>query len=78
MMMQQIMLFGSMAKRKLGELFSDERGEVNIVAIVVLIGIAVLLALFFKEQIQGLLESLFNAIRGNAVDAVNGGGAGGE
>lgn len=72
MMMQNLMLLGSMAKLKLRSFFSDERGEVNIVTIVVLIGIAVLLALVFKDQIENLLETLFGTIIDNAVDAVGG------
>lgn len=76
MMLQNMMLFGSMAKYRLKKLFSDEKGEVNIVAIVVLIGIAVLLALIFKSQIQSLLETLFGTITENANNAVGGGGAG--
>lgn len=58
--------------RKVKEFFTKEDGEVNIVAIVVLIGIAVILAVFFKEQIMGLLETLIGTISGNAQDAVNG------
>lgn len=50
----------------------DERGDVNIVSIVILIGIVVLLAIFFREQIQGLLETLFGTITQNAEDAVKG------
>jgi len=76
-MMQNLMLMGTMAKMKLRQFFSDEKGEVNIVTIVVLIGIAVLLALIFKEQIEGLLETLFGTITENANSAV-GGAAGGE
>lgn len=75
-MVQNIMILGIMAKLKLRDFFSDEKGEVNIVAIVVLIGIAVLLALIFKEQIEGLLETLFGTITENANNAVGGGGGG--
>lgn len=49
----------------------DEEGDVNIVSIVVLIGIAVLLAIIFKDAIGGLLESLLDSISGNAESAVN-------
>lgn len=76
MMMQNLMLMGTMAKMKLRKFFSDEKGEVNIVAIVVLIGIAVLLALIFKDQIESLLETLFGTITEKANDAVGGGGGG--
>ncbi len=73
MMLQSMMMFGSYAKMKLRQLISDEKGAVDIVAIVVLIGIAVLLAVIFKDQIAGLLESLFGTITDNATKAVNSG-----
>ena len=49
----------------------DEKGAVGLVTIVVLIGIAVVLAIFFREKIQELLESLFGTISGNATSAIN-------
>lgn len=71
MLLQSMMMFGSYAKMKLSQLFSDEKGAVDIVAIVVLIGIAVLLAVIFKDQIAALLESLFKTITGNATSAID-------
>lgn len=71
---QNIMILATMAKLKIRDFFTDERGEVNIVTIVVLIGIAVLLAIIFKDQVQALLESLFATIQGTANDAVSGEG----
>ena len=53
---------------KLGRFIKDERGEVNIVATIILLGIAVLLAVAFRKQINNLVESVFNAIRGKEVD----------
>lgn len=47
----------------------EERGAVDIVAIVVLIGIAVALALFFKDQISGILTNLFGQIETTANQA---------
>lgn len=76
MLMQNLKMFSAMAGLKLRSFFTDEKGEVNIVAIVVLIGIAVLLALFFKDQIENLLSTLFNTITDNANEAVGGGGSG--
>lgn len=75
-MLQQISMLGRMSWFNFKRMISDEKGEVNIVAIVVLIGIAVLLALIFKEQIEKLLESLFKTIGENATNAVGGGGGG--
>lgn len=57
---------------KLGKFIMDEKGEVNIVAMVVLIGIAVVLAIIFKDAIGELLNSLLNQIKGNANNAISG------
>lgn len=59
------------AQYKVEEFFKKEDGEVNIIAIVVLIGIAILLALIFKDRISSLLNSLFDTIDENAQNAVN-------
>nr|WP_294371616.1 Flp1 family type IVb pilin [uncultured Ruminococcus sp.] len=71
MMLQKMMILGSIAKMKLRDLFTDEKGEVNIVAIVILIGIAVILALLFKDQISKLLTTLFGTITEKANNAVS-------
>ena len=57
-------------RRRADEFFHKENGEVNIVAIVVLIGIAVLLAIFFKDQIGNLLKSMFGTIENGADGAL--------
>ena len=62
------------AKIAFSKFFRDEEGDVNIVSIVVLIGVAVLLAVVFKDQAKGLIENLFRTIDGTAKDAVTGGG----
>lgn len=81
MKFENVKTMGLIAKYKLMKLFSDERGDVNVVAIVVLIGVAVLLAILFKDQIGTLLTSLLRTITGNAEGVVNdpiGGGAASE
>lgn len=57
---------------KLGKFVKDEKGEVNIVAMVILIGIAVVLAIIFKDAIGSLINSLLNQIKGNANNAIQG------
>ena len=57
-------------ENKVRDFFSKENGEVNIVAIVVLIGVAVILAIVFKDAIKKLIDALFTAIQGNANDAI--------
>jgi hypothetical protein len=55
------------------EFLRREDGEVNIVAIVVLIGIALILAILFRRQIQALLQRLFDSINTNADNAISDG-----
>lgn len=69
-MLTKLYVKALVAKMVLAEKLKSEKGEVNIVAIVVLIGIAVLLAVFFKDKIAELLGTLFKAIGGQATTAV--------
>ena len=48
-----------------------EEGEVNIVATVLLIGVAVLLAIIFKGQVKNLLNMLFEQINNSAKNAIS-------
>lgn len=56
---------------KVNTFIEEEKGAVDLVTIVVLIGIAVILAVFFRQQIQGLLETLFGTITENATNAIS-------
>lgn len=42
--------------------FRDEKGEVNIVTIVILIGIAVALAVIFKDKVEDLVKTILDAV----------------
>lgn len=59
------------AQLKAENFFKKENGEVNIIAIVILIGIAIMLALIFKDRISTLIGSLFDTIDNNAQSAVS-------
>ncbi len=59
------------AQLKAENFFKKENGEVNIIAIVILIGIAIMLALIFKDRISTLIGSLFDTIDTNAQSAVS-------
>ena len=59
------------AKAKVEKCFNDERGDVNVVAIVVLIAVAVVLALRQKEQLTGLITNLIGGITGKATSILN-------
>lgn len=58
-------------QNKIASFLKKEDGDVNIVSIVVLIGIAVLLAIIFKDAIGNLLNSMFNTIGNNANNAIS-------
>lgn len=58
------------AKCKLDSFLKKEDGAVDIVAIVVLIGIVVLVAIIFRTQISNLINGLFNTIGNNANNAI--------
>ena len=70
-MMKKINSFMIKTESKIREFFSREDGDVNIVSIVVLIGIAVLLAILFRGAIENLLKSLFSTIENNATNVVS-------
>ena len=53
-------------KLKVKKFFTNEDGDTNIVSMVVLIGIAVLLAIIFKDSIGRLIEDLLEGISDNA------------
>ena len=58
------------AKRAAKKFFTDDRGDVNVVAIVVLIAVAVVLALLLKDQLATLIRSMIEAITGKAKTAL--------
>lgn len=58
--------FMQKAKMAAQKVLKDERGDVNVVAIVVLIAVAVMLAILFKGQIEQLITNLIGGITGKA------------
>ena len=59
------------AKFKMNEFLTREDGDVNVVSIVVLIGVAVTLAIVFKKQAKTLIEHLMQSITSNADGALS-------
>ena len=55
---------------KAREFMKKENGDVNVVSIVVLIGIAVLLAIIFRKAITNLLNTMFNNINKSVGEAM--------
>lgn len=53
-------LWGYAVKRRLIEFFYEENGEVNVVATVLLIAVAVGLVFFFKDEVVDLIKDVFD------------------
>lgn len=69
-MLNSLNMFLLALKVQVMSFLTDEEGDTNIVSMVVLIGIAVLLAIVFKDAIGTLIESLLETITQNAEDVV--------
>ena len=59
------------AKIKKDQFLHEERGEVNMTAIIMIIAVVIVLAVVFKEQIKKLVVNLFEQIGGKANTAMN-------
>ena len=57
-------------KESVRDFFKKESGEVNVVAIIVLIAVAISIALIFKDQLTGLVNTLFEGLTKKGKDAV--------
>lgn len=71
-MLKKMMLTKAWLGNKVSNFMSDERGDVNVVSIVVLIGVAIVLALLFRKGIAKILNSLLNSIASKANSAMSG------
>lgn len=58
------------AQMKLRKFLTKENGDVNVVSIVVLCGIAVALAVIFRNEIKGLIKTVAEQIENNATGAI--------
>ena len=55
---------GMMAKQNLVKALRSERGEANIVAIILVLAIVIALAIVFRGAIKGLFDSIWGGITG--------------
>ncbi|MFQ9516016.1 MAG: Flp1 family type IVb pilin [Eubacterium sp.] len=58
-MLDNLLIKALIAKNRIRTFLKDEKGEVNVVAIIVLIAVAIVTAGVFKEQIGNLVVNLF-------------------
>ena len=69
--MKDLMLFLYCAMAvKMDEFKKEERGAVDLVTIVILIGIVIIIAVIFKNRITVLINSLFDTIDKGAQNAI--------
>lgn len=48
----------------------EERGDVNIVSIVVLCGVVIALAIVFRDQLAGVIKNVLQSVQGRANEVV--------
>lgn len=59
-------------KNKVVKFFKDEKGEVNIIAIIIILAIALALAIIFRNQIVKLFDTIWDGIWKNNNQDYNG------
>lgn len=62
---------GVMAKHKFVKLFKNERGDTNIIAIIIILAIVIALAIVFRSAIGKLFDSIWEGITGDVESATN-------
>lgn len=60
------------AKQMVTNFFYDEQGDVNIVSMIVLMGVAVILALVFKNKLTTIIGKLTDSVSDQADKAIKG------
>ena len=54
--------YAALCKNKVASFFKDEKGEVNVIAIIVILAIALALAVIFRNQIVKLFDQIWDGI----------------
>lgn len=56
-------------RRKIRDFLADERGDSNIIAVILIIIIVIALAVIFRDQLFGIVDKLFGKIN-NSIDEI--------
>lgn len=51
-----------MAKAKVSQLWKDEKGDTNIIAIIIILAIVIALAIVFKSQLSALFNKIWSSL----------------
>lgn len=57
------------AKNTMLRILKDERGDTNIIAIILILAIVIALAIIFKDAIKGLFDQIMGGITSDVTDA---------
>lgn len=60
---------GLMAKNRIASLLNSERGETNIIAIIIILAIVIALAIVFRQAIGNLFNSIWDGITNDVSNA---------
>lgn len=69
--MNKIYFKGLSMLRKAKSVFKDERGDTNIIAIIIILAIVIALAIIFRTQIMALFNRIWNGLFENVDNAVD-------
>lgn len=65
-LMDKMYFKGLEMKAKMGRLLKDERGETNIIAIILILVIVIGLVIIFKDKIETMVGNIWTKIEGDA------------
>lgn len=58
------------AKNSIKKMLTDERGETNLIAIILILAIVIVLVVAFKEKLSELFENIWTSIAGDVDDII--------
>lgn len=61
---------GLLAKEKLCDLLKNERGDTNIIAIILILAIVIALAIIFRNQLTALFNKIWNSLFANVDNVI--------
>ena len=69
--MNKIYFKGLSVLGKVKAALKDERGETNIIAIIIILAIVIALAIIFRNQIMALFNKIWNSLFSNVDNAID-------
>lgn len=69
-LMNKLSIKGLQAQQKLKKLWNDERGETNIIAIILILAIVIALAIIFRNQLTALFNKIWSSLFSNVDNVI--------